>query len=179
MTAALLPFSVRVRSKTPADVTLAAPHEAVKPFGNPEAMVMVAPAPFVASATPPTGVAATVTVAVERDDTETACGDTCSKTPGAACTRKATYLLAARPSPATITTGVAEAATAVEVAVRVRISLFVLMLADGVVGLADHFAVTPAGSPADRITDAAGEGPTGNRGERDGAGSPSHDCHRR
>jgi hypothetical protein len=147
VTAALLPFSVRVRTETPAEVMLAAPHEAVKPFGNPEAMVMVDPALFVANATPPTGVAATVIVAVERDGTEIACGDTCSKTPGAACTRNVTYLLAEIPSPATVTTAVAEAATAVEGAVSVRISLFVLMLADGVIGLADHFAVTPAGSP--------------------------------
>ncbi len=145
--AALLPFSVRVRTETPAEVTLAAPHEAVKPFGNPEAMLMVDAALLVANATPPTGVAVTVIVAVERDGIEIACGDPCSRTPGAACTRKATYLLAARPSPATVTTAVVEAATAVEGVVSVRISLFVLMLADGVVGLADHFAVTPAGSP--------------------------------
>jgi hypothetical protein len=62
-------------------------------------------------------------------------------------TVRGTCLLAEIPSPATVTTAVAEAATAVEGAVSVRISLFVLMLAGGVVGLADHFAVTPGGSP--------------------------------
>jgi hypothetical protein len=145
--AALLPFSVRVRTEAPSEVRLAAPHEALKPFGNPEAMLMVAPALLVANATPPTGVAVTVIVAVERDAIEIACGDTCSRTPGAACIRNVTYLLAKIPSPATVTTAVVEAAAPVEEAVSVRVSLFVLMLADGVAGLADHFAVTPGGSP--------------------------------
>ena len=66
---------------------------------------------------------------------------------GTPCTCKITLLLAERPSPATVTTTVREPATAVEEAVSVSVSLFVLMLADGVAGFADHFAVTPAGNP--------------------------------
>ena len=56
-------------------------------------------------------------------------------------------MLAARPSPVAVTTTVATPTDAVEAAVSVSTSLFVLTLADGVAGLADHFALTPAGSP--------------------------------
>ena len=58
-----------------------------------------------------------------------------------------TLLFATRPSPAEVTTTVAEPTAAVEAAVSVSVSLFVLTLAVGVAGLADHFALTPPGSP--------------------------------
>ena len=66
---------------------------------------------------------------------------------GPGCTCSITLLLTASPSPAAVTTTVATLAAigAVEV-VSVRVSLFVLLPADGVCGFADHFAVTPAGN---------------------------------
>ena len=56
-------------------------------------------------------------------------------------------LLAETPLPVTVTNMVAEVAAAVADAVRVRVCPFVLTLAGAVCGLADHFAVTPPGSP--------------------------------
>jgi len=66
---------------------------------------------------------------------------------GVGCTCSSTLLLTANPSPAAVTTSVAMLAAigAVEV-ISVRVSLFVLVLAGGVCGFADHFAVTPAGN---------------------------------
>jgi hypothetical protein len=142
-----LPVSVSVRNKIPADVTTGVPHAAVIPFGNPEVMLMVDQPPLLPKTAPPKGMAVTVTVAVARDPIESVCGDTANTTPTAGCTCKVMLLLAETPSPATVTTTVAIDAGAVGDAVSVSVSLFVLTLAAGVAGLADHFAVTPAGSP--------------------------------
>ena len=142
-----LPVSVSVRNKAPADVTPGAPHAAVIPFGNPEAMLMVDQPALVTKTAPPMGVAVTVTIAVEREPIASICGDTANATPSAGCTCKVTLLLAETPSPATVTTTVANDGGAVRVAVSVSVSLLVLTLAGGVAGLADHFAVTPAGNP--------------------------------
>jgi hypothetical protein len=142
-----LPVSVSARNRVPADVTPGAPHAAVIPFGNPEAMLRVDQPALVTKTAPPQGVAVTVTVAVETDVIDSVCGDTANTTPSAGCTCKVILLLAEMPSPATVTTTVADDGGAVEDAVSVSVSLFVLTLAGGIAGLADHFAVTPAGSP--------------------------------
>jgi hypothetical protein len=142
-----LPVSVNVRNKVPADVKPGGPQEAVIPFGNPEAMLMVDQPAFVTKTAPPMGVAVTVTVAVESDPIDSVCGDTANATPSAGCTCNVTLLLAETPSPATVTTTVADDGGIVGDAVSVSVSLFVLTLADGVAGFADHLAVTPAGSP--------------------------------
>jgi hypothetical protein len=143
--ALVLPVSVIVRNMAPAEVTPGAPHEAVKPLGNPEAMLMVDPVAPVAKTAPPTGVPVTVTVAVARDGIESVCGDTVIRTPGVGCTCKVKFLLVLRPSPATVTTTVAKDSGAVAEAVSVSVSLLVLTLAGGVAGFADHLAVTPVG----------------------------------
>jgi hypothetical protein len=142
-----LPVNVNVRNKIPPDVKPGAPQEAVIPFGNPEAMLMVDQPALLTKTAPPTGAAVTVTVAEERDGIESVCGDTANATPSADCTFRAILLLAETPSPATVTTTVAEYDGAVEDAVSVSVSLFVLTLAGGAAGFADHFAVTPAGNP--------------------------------
>jgi hypothetical protein len=142
-----LPVSVSVRNKVPADVKPGAPQEAVIPFGSPEPMLMVDQPALDTRTAPPRGAAVTVTVAEERDAIESVCGDTANTTPNAGCTCSAILLLAETPSPATVTTTVANDAGVVGDAVSVSVSLFVLTLAGGVAGLADHFAVTPAGSP--------------------------------
>ena len=67
----------------PAGVKLGALHAAVKPFGNPAAMLMLDPVAPVAKVAPPTGVAVTVTVFAETDNTESVCGDRFSRIPGA------------------------------------------------------------------------------------------------
>ena len=139
------PVSVNVRNKIPPDVKPGAPQEAVIPFGNPEAMLMVDQPALLTKTAPPTGAAVTVTVAEERDSIESVCGDTANAAPSADCTFRVILLLAETPSPATVTTTVADDTGAVGDAVSVSISLFVLTLAGGEAGLADHFAVTPAG----------------------------------
>ena len=50
-----LPVSVNVRNKIPADVIPGAPHEAVTPFGSPEAMVIVEDPALAARIAPPKG----------------------------------------------------------------------------------------------------------------------------
>jgi hypothetical protein len=96
---------------------------------------------------PPKGAPVTVTVAEEVDAIASVCGDTPNTTPSAGCTWSAILLLAETPSPATVTTTVATDGGAVVDAASVNVSLLVLMLAGGVAGLADHFALTPAGRP--------------------------------
>lgn len=143
-----LPVSVSVRKTAPEEVTPAVLHAAVMPFGNPEAMLMGDEPPLVANAAPPKGVAVTVIVAIEREPIDSVCGDTANTTPIAGCTCKIMLLLAEMPSPETVITTVANDGGAVGDAVSVSVSLFVLTPAGGVAGLADHLAVTPAGSPA-------------------------------
>jgi hypothetical protein len=142
-----LPVRINVRNKTPADVIPVALQEAVIPFGNPEAMLILDQPALAARTAPPKGAAVTVTVADEVDAIESVCGDTPNTTPIAGCTCSATLLLAETPSPATVTTTVAEDAETVGDAVSVSVSLLVLTLAGGVAGLADHFALTPVGRP--------------------------------
>lgn len=142
-----LPVSVNVRYKVPADVKPGEPQEAVTPFGNPEAMLIVDQPALATKTAPPRGVAVTVTIAVEKDPIDSVWGDTANATPSAGCTCKVTLWLAETPSPATVITTVANDDGAVGDAVSVSVSLFVLTLAGGISGFADHFAVTPAGSP--------------------------------
>ena len=117
-----LPVSVNVRNKVPAVVTPGAPQEAVIPFGNPEAMVMVDQPALDTKTAPPRGAAVTVTVAEERDGIESVCGDTANTTPSAGCTFRAMLLFAETPSPATVTTTVAEDVGAAGDAVSVSVS---------------------------------------------------------
>jgi hypothetical protein len=145
-TALALPVSVNFQTRAPAEATLGALQADVKPFGNPAVMLMPDPVTPARTA-PPTGVAVTVTVFTEIRNTESVCGDTFRRIPGAAWTCSVTLLLATKPSPEAVTTTVAEPTAAVEAAVRVNTSVFVLTLAEGVAGLTDHFALTPAGSP--------------------------------
>ena len=79
-TALALPVSVNFQTRAPAEATLGALQADVKPFGNPAAMLMLAPA----RTAPPTGVAVTATVFTEVDNAEMLCGKTLSRTPGAA-----------------------------------------------------------------------------------------------
>jgi hypothetical protein len=143
--AAELPTKVSVQTTAPADVTVGLLEDTVNPLGNPDIRLRLDPVAPAAARTPPTGVAVTVAVAVEVDGTEIDCGDTLSFTPGACCTCIGILLLADNPSPATATRMFPEPVAAVEAAERVSTSLFVPTLA--VVGLLDHLAVRPAGSP--------------------------------
>jgi hypothetical protein len=142
-----LPVSVNVRNKVPADVTPGAPQEAVIPFGNPEVMLILDQPALATRTVAPRGAAVTVTVADERDAIARVCGDTANTTPKAVFTCSPILLLAETPPPATVTTTVADDAGAVADAVSVSVSLLVLILAGGVAGLADHFALTPVGRP--------------------------------
>jgi hypothetical protein len=110
-------------------------------------MLRLDPLAPAAATTPPWGVSVTVAVALERDGIQIACGDTVNRTPGLVCTCSVRLLPAVRPSPAAETTTVPEAAAPAEEAVSVSVWLLVLTLAEGVCGLADHCAVTPAGRP--------------------------------
>jgi hypothetical protein len=141
-----LPVSVSFQTTAPAELTPGALQDAVRPFGNPD-MLMEDPIPPVATTAPPTGVRVIVAVAVELDGMAIACGETVSTAPAAGCTCKAKLLLLLRLSPAAVTTTATELAGALADAVSVNVSLLLLTLAGGVCGLADHFAVTPAGSP--------------------------------
>jgi len=78
---------------------------------------------------------------------EIACGVIVSTAPTAGSTCNVTPFLALIPSPAAVTTNATELTGALADAVSVNVSLLLLTLAGGVCGLADHFAVTPAGSP--------------------------------
>ena len=78
-----LPVSVSFQDTAPAGVKLGALHVAVKPLGNPAVMLMLDPVAPVAKVAPPTGVAVTVTVFAETDNTESVCGDRLSRIPGA------------------------------------------------------------------------------------------------
>ena len=138
--------SVNVRNKIPADVMPGAPHEAVIPFGSPEVMLIL-DQPALPRTVPPRGAAVTVTVADERGAIDSVCGDTANATPGVGCTCSAMLLLAETPSPETVTTTLASDNGAVADAVSVSVSLLVLTPPGVVAGLADHFAVTPAGRP--------------------------------
>ena len=145
--ALLLPVNVSFQTIAPVEVNTGALHDAVMFFGNPDTMLIVDPAAPPAATNPPTGVSVTVAVAVDADAREIVPGDTVITTPGAACTCSFNGSLTLRPSPATVTDTVADATAAVADAVSVNVSLLELEPAGGVCGFADHFAVTPAGSP--------------------------------
>ena len=117
-----LPVNVNVRNKVPVDVMPGAPQEAVIPFGNPEATLMVDQPALDTKTAPPRGAAVTVTVAEERDGIERVCGDTANTTPNAGCTFRAILLLAETPSPTTVTTTVADDVGAVGDAVSISVS---------------------------------------------------------
>lgn len=142
-----LPVSVSLETTAPVELTPGELQDAVIPFGNPDKMVMDEPFPPLAAAAPPTGVSVTVAVTAVADGIEIAWGETVSTTPAAGCTCKVKVLLWLRPSPTAVTIKAAEPTAAVADAVSVNVSLLVLTLAGGVCGLADHFAVTPAGNP--------------------------------
>lgn len=141
-----LPISVSFQRTAPEELMPGALQDAVIPFGNPD-ILMDDPFPPVATTAPPTGVSVTVTIAEEADGMEMADGETANTAPAAGCTSKVKPLLAPRPSPAAVTTKATGLTSEVADAVSVNVSLLVLTLAGGVCGLADHFAVTPAGSP--------------------------------
>ena len=142
-----LPVSVNVHTTAPAGVTLGALHVAANPLGSPEATPMLEPAAPAGIAAPPTGVAVTITVAADSDDTETDAGETASVTPGACSTWTLTLWLAISPSPAAVNTMLADPTAAVDEAVTVSVTLFELTLEAGAIGFIDHHAVTPAGNP--------------------------------
>ena len=143
-----LALRVRVSFQTtaPVELRLGEPHDAVTPFGNP-VMLMDDPVPPAAATAPPTGASVIVAVTVETDGMAIAWGEAVSTAPIAGCTCKVKLLLLLRPSPAAVTTRAVELTGALADAVRVNVSLLLLTLAGGVCGLADHFAVTPTGSP--------------------------------
>jgi len=143
-TADELPVNVNVHTTAPAEFIRGVLKAAVNPFGNPEATLIVDPAAD-AAVIPPTGVAVTVTVAVERACTETLAGETVSKMPGACCTCATICLLAEMPSPLAVTVIVAEPNAAVDEAVKVSVDEPVSLFS--VTGLLLHDAVTPAGKP--------------------------------
>lgn len=96
---------------------------------------------------PPSGIAVTVTVAAASDCTETVAGETASVIPCPCVTCNVTFCVAVSPSPTAVTVNVAEPTAAVDAAASVSISEFELTLAEGVMGFADHPAVTPLGNP--------------------------------
>jgi hypothetical protein len=171
--AAELPVRVSVQVAAPAALTVGALQVAIKPWGSPETRLMLTPPPpqpvmenplsggrmplraegsrpgpgFAEAVTLPEGVAVTVTVAVESEDMESAVGVTASSTADEGCTSKVRFWLATRPSPTAVTTRVAEVAGAEAEAERVRETGLALTLEAAVSGLADHWAVTPAGRP--------------------------------
>lgn len=141
-------MSVSVHVITPELATLGALHVAVKPFGSPDAMLIFS----LLAATPPTGVAVTVTEVVDNDCTEIAVGETASVTPGACRTFKFTLWLVVRLSPAAVTVIVGELTEAEDEAVSVRVEVLVADPDEGVSGLALQLAVTPEGRPVtDRV----------------------------
>lgn len=81
-----LPVNVSVQTTAPALVTVGALHDAVNPFGNPDATLIEDPAAPLATVNPPNGVPVTVTVAVPSDNIDTDPGATASLIAGACCT---------------------------------------------------------------------------------------------
>ena len=144
--AVALPVSVSFHTTAPVEVMLGEPHDAVIPFGKP-VMLMDDPVPPVAATAPPTGEHVIVAVAVEADGMAIAWGEAVSTAPIAGCTCKVKLLLLLSPSPTAVITSAVEFTGALADAVRVKVSLLLLVPAGGVCGLADHFAVTPTGSP--------------------------------
>jgi hypothetical protein len=142
-----LPVSVSFQTTAPTELTPGTLQDARIPFGNPDRMLTDDPIPPAAATAPPTGVSVTVAIIAEADGIEIACGETVNTAPAAGCTCKVKLLLSLRPLPAAVTIKAAKVTAVVADAVSVKVSLLLLMLAGGVCGLADHFAVTPAGSP--------------------------------
>jgi hypothetical protein len=140
-----VPISVSVHTTAPAEVTDAELQLAVIPLGSPDATLMLDPAAPLATAAPPTGVAATVTVVDPTDCIDAAVGDTLSVKLGACATCNVTLLAAVRPSPLAVTVRV-ELPTAVE-ALAASVSIALADSDTGLTGFADHAAVTPLGNP--------------------------------
>jgi hypothetical protein len=140
-----LPVNVSVQTTAPALVTEGALHDAVNPFGIPDATLIVDPAAPLATVNPPNGVPVTVTVAVPRDNIETDPGATASLIAGACCTCSLIALVNVNPSPLAVTVTVVEVTGAVVAAVSV--SVLVPLSDESVSGLLLHVAVTPVGNP--------------------------------
>src|ERR1700744_4310831 len=135
--AVALPVSVSFHTTAPVEVMLGEPHDAVIPFGKP-VMLMDDPVPPVAATAPPTGEHVIVAVAVATDGMAIAWGEAVSTAPIAGCTCKVKLLLMLRPSTAAVTIRVDELTGALADAVRVNVSLMLLMLAGGFCRLAEH-----------------------------------------
>jgi len=142
-----LPVRVSFQTTAPAELTPGKLHDAVIPFGNPDRMLIDDPFPPAAATAPPTGVKRTVSVTIAAGGMKIASGETVSTAPTKGCTCKVKLLLSRRPSPVAVTIKATGPTGALADAVSVNVSPLVLTLAGGVCGLADHFAVTPAGSP--------------------------------
>ena len=101
--------------------------------------------PAVFATKPPTGIATTVAVTEESDETETELGETLRTAPGRGCTTKVMDLVTVKPSPITVIVGVVVPAVATVEAVSVNVEEPVSLVS--VTGLTLHEAVTPAGNP--------------------------------
>jgi hypothetical protein len=143
-----LPVSVKVHDTVPDAFRTGALHEAESPLGKPEATLILDPAALPAAVKPPTGVAVTVTWAVDNDCMEMDAGEAARMMPGACVTWSVICLVATRPSPAAVIVIVEVAIFAEEAAVNVNVSMVELVADGGVMGFADQAAVTPLGSPA-------------------------------
>lgn len=144
-TAAELPANVNVHTAAPDEVIEAALQVAVKPLGNPETILMLDPDAAAGIATPPTGVAVKVAIVEASDCMVIEEGATLKCTEGAYCNCNVAFTDEVNPSPAAVITMLLFATAAVEVAVRVSVSL--LLLDAPAIGFALHWAVTPVGKP--------------------------------
>ena len=129
-----LPVRVRFHTAAPDKVREAALNAAVIPWGSPETTPIVDPEAAAGSATPPTGVAVTVTMAVPMDSMETFAGEIDNVTPGADCTCTVTVWFAVSPSPAAVTVTVADETGAEADADNVRVAGVELAPFAGVMG---------------------------------------------
>jgi hypothetical protein len=145
-TAFALRLNVNFQTTAPAEVTPGALHDAVMPFGNPD-MLMEDPLAPTATTAPLTGVNETVVTTIAAEVMEIADGEAVNTGPAAGCTCRAKILLWLRLSPAAVTIRRNELTGTLADAQSVNVSLLVLTLAGEACGLADHFGVTPEGSP--------------------------------
>ena len=108
-------------------------------------MLMLAPAAAVGIATPPSGVAVTVTCAEDVGVSETEANEAESCTAGACCTASVICLVVETPSPVAVTVTVAEATVAAAVALKVNVDVPFWLVS--VTGLLLNVDVTPLGNP--------------------------------
>lgn len=143
--AAELPVKVNVQFTAPAEVTVGELNAAVKPLGSPETTLIVEPVAPAGNVTPPAGVAAMVTVALEIADTVTVVGALVYFTDGGTTTCSVMLLVAFRPPPVAVRVTTVEATLAADDAVKVSVSAFEVAPATEVIEVGDHTAVTPVG----------------------------------